>query len=150
MLTVPGLDDVSLSRVATRIVDVYVRVQGRCSLAAEQIMLIAVDAALRELTARHPDDRAFLAQHARCLHFFGHLRKEAGDLEGAISTYRQVQEIDRRLVQPSQTEPAISRDSTPASALATRLPREAIPKAPLLVTVIRRIPVQMSRSDVSA
>lgn len=99
-LTVPGLEDVTISRVATRIVDIHYRVQGRCSLAAEQIMLTAVDTALSAITARHPENLEFLAQHARCLHFLGHLRKDAGDLAGAVSAYRQVQEIDRRLTKP--------------------------------------------------
>ena len=96
-LTASDVDDMTLSRAADRIMEVYLSAQGRSSSTAEKIILSAVDECLRAITTRRPHDRETLHRHATCLHLLGHSHKDQGDLERALDAYREVEDIDHRL-----------------------------------------------------
>jgi hypothetical protein len=69
-LTASDVDDVTLSRAADRMMEVYLSAQGRSSSTAEKIILSAVDECLRAITTRRPHDRETLHRHATCLTFW--------------------------------------------------------------------------------
>ena len=117
LLDAEGINDAMRHRVASRLLEVHYGSQGRCSLAAQEIALVAVENCLRRLVEKLPSDVGVLEQHARALTWLGHLRKDQDDLEGALTSHRGAQAIRERIA-TLQPEGADKRKRDPGNTLA--------------------------------
>jgi acyl carrier protein len=117
VLNAEGIDDALRNRVATRVLEVHYGSQGRCSLAAQETMLVGIEDCLRRLVHKVPNNIGVLEQHARSLTWLGHLRKDQEDLEGALTSYRGAQAIRERIA-TLQSQRADKREPDPGNTLA--------------------------------
>jgi tetratricopeptide (TPR) repeat protein len=99
-------DDALKSRVADRLLKMYYGIQGRCSLASEEVLVLAIKDCLSDLVTRDLNNGRLLERYALSVVWLGHLRRDQGDLEAALASQNLAAELRKRAATIGGSEPS--------------------------------------------